>query len=360
MTFERVRRRLLVVLTIAQVVLVMGGCTMDPARLALPGAVVSGPTYPVHIQFANALNLPARAKVVANGARVGQLNKVTIVSPGAGPGYAVANVDIQQSVRLPASTKAQLRQDTVLGDVYISLATTPTAGDGTTITPGGTIPLRQTEPALQIEDVIAGMANFISGGAVRSAQDIIHQVNAALPPDPAETARIFGTVKEDIIDLGANLDSIDTFLDGVQAGATAIQDNKAAVDVLLTRGGGATVTAIAQSLIHTVGIVGALGGLADALTWLAPAAHELDATAKAFIPLLLAKDRALNLRAPSNLNSLRMLVREKVLDYFRHGSRTHFNVTGIEVEDAAGQTTVPSDEQVDQILATLRMIGFAR
>lgn len=342
----------------AVVVMVMwlGACTLDPAKLVLPGGDA---TYPVHIQFSTALNLPAGAKVVANGARVGRLDKIDIVNPGAGPGYVVALINVDKSVPLPLSTRAQLRQDTILGDIYISLVTKSDT-DAATISPGGTIPLDQTEPALQVEDILSGLATFVSGGALRSAQDIVNQLNAALPQDPAETAEIARTLKEDVIDVGANLDAVDGFLDGLEASVNAVQSNQEILNILLTREGTNTTIRIANSLIHIIGIIGALGALADSLTWLAPFATELDATAKAFIPLLLAKDRALNLRAPSNLNSLRALLREKLFPYFNQGSRTHMNITGIEVEDANGQTSVTTEEQVDQIVETLRMIGFVR
>ncbi len=341
---------------IAAMALVLSSCTFDPAQLALPA---SGDTYPVHIQFTTALNLPAGAKVVANGARVGRLDHVSIVDPGAGSGYVVALIKLDKSVALPLSTRAQLRQDTILGDIYISLVAKP-ANNTATIAPGGTIPLDQTEPALQIEDILSGIATFVSGGALQAAQDVTNQLNSALPQDPAETARVATTLKQDAIDIGANLDSVDSFLDSIEASVTAVQNNKAILDILLTREGTDTTIRIAKSLIHIIGIIGAIGALADSLTWLAPFATELDAATRAFIPLLLAKDRVLNLRAPSNLNSLRALLREKLLPYFNNGSRTHMNVTSIEVEGIDSDVAVTTEEQVDQIVATLRMIGLVR
>ncbi|WP_237113221.1 MlaD family protein, partial [Mycobacteroides abscessus] len=342
--------------TIVVLMLALNACTFDPAQLVLPK---DGGTYPVHIQFATALNLPAGAKVVANGARVGRLDKVEIVDPNSQPGHVVALVDVDKSVALPLSTRAQLRQDTILGDIYISLAT-KTSDDTATIAPGGTIPLDQTEPALQVEDILSGLATFVSGGTLYAAQDVINQLNSALPHDPAETARIAGTLKADLIDVSANLDSVDSFLDSLEASVAVVQTNQPILDVLLTREGTDTTIRIAKSLIHTIGIIGAIGSIADAVTWLAPFATELDSTAKAFIPLLLAKDRALNLRAPSNLNGLRTLLREKILPYFNGGSRTHMNITGIEVHGGDGQTSVATDDQVDQMVTMLRMIGVVR
>ncbi len=338
--------------------LLVGGCTVDPARLTLPGAGVSGPTYTLHIQFSNALNLPSGAKVMADGARVGQLRRITVTDPTVGtPGYAVADIDVQRAVVLPAGTRAQLRQATVLGDIYISLDTTAVDA-GPDLRPDDTIPVRQTAPALQIEDVIAGLATFVSGGALHSAQDIVNQLNAALPQDPAETGRIAATLKDDLIDVSRHLDEVDAFLDAIATNAAVVQDNRQALDVLLTPEGAVTITGIAQSLINVVGVIGALGGIAHALEWLAPLVKGGDAAAKAFVPMLLADGRPLNLDAPSNLNRLVALFHDKVIPFFERGPKV--NVTGLGIENADGTTTVSSDDQVNSMLATLRMIGMVR
>ncbi|WP_141717319.1 MlaD family protein [Nocardia altamirensis] len=351
-------RRVFATVALGQAALLgVAGCAVDPARLTLPGAGVTGPIYPIHIQFSDALNLPSRAKVVANGARVGQLDRLSVNDPSTtGKGYAIADIVIQQAITLPAGTKVQLRQDTVLGDIYISLDTT-VPGDGRTLAPGATIPVGQTEPALQIEDVIAGLATFVSGGALRSAQDIVEQVNAALPKEPAETARIASVLKDDLIDVSTHLDKADAFLDAISANVAAVQDNRVALGELLTPEGTETITRIAASLIQVVGVVGGLGGVAHALVWIAPLAHAGDAAAQAFLPLALANGRPLNLSAPSNLNRLVDVLRNKLIPFFERGPK--LDIRGVEIEESSG-TTVPADQQVDKMIDTLRMIGMVR
>ncbi|MEV6558225.1 MlaD family protein [Nocardia sp. NPDC051756] len=351
-------RLVLATVAIGQAALLgVAGCAVDPARLTLPGAGVTGPTYPIHIQFSNALNLPSRAKVVANGASVGRLDRLTISDPTAtGPGYATADIAIQQAITLPADTKVQLRQDTILGDIYISLDTVG-AGDGSILRAGATIPVGQTEPALQIEDVIAGLATFVSGGALRSAQDIVDQVNAALPKDQAETARVVSVLKDDLIDVSAHLDQADAFLASISANVSAVQDNKVALGELLSPEGADAITRIAESLIRVVGVVGGLGGVAHALVWIAPLARAGDAAAQAFLPLALANGRPLNLSAPSNLNRLVDVLHNKLIPFFERGPK--IDLRGVEIEGPSGPA-IPADEQVDKMIETLRMIGLVR
>lgn len=352
-------RRVLAAAALAQAALVgVAGCGVDPARFTLPGAGISGQTYRIDIRFSSALNLPSGAKVVANGARIGQLNKITIADPTAtGPGSATAEVDIQQSISLPAETRAQLRQDTILGDIYISLDTN-VAGAAGTLRPGDTIPVQHTVPALQIEDVISGLATFVSGGALRSAQDIVDQLNSALPQDPAETARIAGVLKDNLIDVSQHLDHSDAFLTGIQSNVAAIQNNREALDVLLTPQGAQDITKLAQTLIHTIGIIGAIGGIAHALIWLTPLVQAGNAAATAFVPLVLNAGRPLNLDAPSNLNQLTDLLRDKLIPFFDHGPKIAVN--GLSVQGDAGAPVISTDQQVATMIATLRMIGMVR
>ncbi|MFE9577048.1 MlaD family protein [Nocardia sp. NPDC006044] len=333
------------------------GCRADPSNLILPGTGTQGPTYSIRIQFANALNLPAHARVMANGAQIGTLTAVNVVDPTAdASGSVISEVDIRESVHVPAAAKAQLRQDTILGDVYIGLDL-PADSTGPYLAPNALLPITQTEPALQIEDVLAGLATFVSGGALRSAQDTVDQLNAALPADPADTRRLADVLKNDLVDVAANTADVGAFLDSVDVNARLLLDNRAQFDEILTPQGVVDITEIAQTLIHVIGVIGALGGIAHALAWLAPLLTAGDATARAFVPMLLNTGRPLNLSAPSNLNRLVEFLRDKLIPWVQ---RPTVNVFGVHVSGFDTATPLSVEDQTDRIVATLRMIGMVR
>lgn len=335
--------------------LLLTGCGFDPAQVPVPGSSVSGSTYQLRIELANALNLPAQAKVVANGAQVGILREVKVVDPsGNGAGRVDAVVEISDAVRLPANTTVQLRQNTILGDIYIGL-TTPATGFDQTIAPGGTIPLDRTRPALQVEDLMAGMSTFVGGGAVQQLQQIIERVNAVLPPEPADTARIYQVIGKDLQDVAGDMSVVDRFLDAFQRDLDAVLDNPRELGELLSERGAVEIPADAKSLVLTLGVVGGLGVIGQALTWLSPLLEASDAAAKALVPLLLANN-PLDLTAPSNLNRLVALIRDTIIPFVERGPKV--NVTGVTVEGAA--EPIATDEQVNRIIATLRMIGAVR
>ncbi|MEV6773752.1 MlaD family protein [Nocardia sp. NPDC051030] len=333
----------------------ISGCTLDPAKVPVPGASVSGPTYDIKIEFANALNLPAQAKVVANGAKIGSLRSVTVVDPStSGPGRIEAVVEISSSVKLPAGTTAQLRQNTILGDIFIGL-TTPTTGFDNLIPADGVIPISQTKPPLQVEDLLAGLSTFVGGGALHQVQEIINQSNAVLPDDRADTARIFDTIGRDIQDVSSNLDTVDRFLDAIQSDFKAVLDNPRELAELLSAQGSVEIPADANSLIQTLGIVGGLGLVGEAIRWLGPFLTAGDATAKALVPLLWGSN-PLDLSSPSNLHKLVDLVQGKVIPFVTQGPKV--NITGLTVEGAAAP--IAGDQEVDSVARALRMIGVVR
>ncbi|WP_338772805.1 MlaD family protein [Nocardia vulneris] len=335
----------------------VAGCRPDPANLTLPGSGAQGPTYSIRIQFANALNLPAHARVMADGVQIGALSSVSVVDPTAdASGSVISEVAIRAAVQVPAAAKAQLRQDTILGDVYIGLDL-PAASTGPYLAPNALLPITQTEPALQIEDVLAGLATFVSGGALRSAQDTVNDINAALPADPADTRRLADVLKRDLIDVAAHTADVGAFLDSVDVNARLLLDNRAQFDEILTAQGVVDITEIAQSLIHVIGVIGALGGIAHALAWLAPLLTAGDATARAFVPMVLNTGRPLNLSAPSNLNRLVEFLRDKLIPWVQ---RPTVNVFGVEVTGTESAAQPSAGDQADRIVATLRMIGMVR
>lgn len=347
------RRTWLVALSTVAAVSI-SGCALDPSKVPIPGASVSGPTYRVRIEFANALNLPSGAKVMANGAQVGSLRTVTIVQPSASaPGHVDADVEIKDSVKLPTTTVAQLRQNTILGDIFIGL-TTPPNGFAHTLADGDVIPMGQTKPALQVEDLMSGISTFVTGGALHQVQSIVDRTNAVMPENSTETARIFGLLGHDVEDVASNLDTADAFLNAAKTDVDAAYGNRDLLVKLLTDSGARELTADARSLILTLGIVGGLGVIAKAIKWLAPLASAGDAAARVLVPLLFAAD-PLDLKAPSNLNRLVALIRDKIIPFAQHPK---VNIAHVGTESEA--SAVSTDDQVNRIIATLRMIGMVR
>lgn len=328
----------------------VSGCAFDPSDIPVPGATVAGDSYRLRIEFTNVLNLPARAKVIAGGAQVGNVEKVEVI-PGdaAGPGYVAVDIEVEDSVELPATTIAELRQNTVLGDIHIAL-TTPPGGYDTLLRPGDTITRDHTRPPVQLEDTMAAIAFFVNSGSVGQLQDIVNRVNSVLPQDPAETRRIAQVLATDTVDLAAHLDQVDLLLYGVASNAEVMHGIQDELDNILRPESVRQMSAATESIAGVTEIFGGLGPVGGSLTWLAPLAQSGGAAAAALVALVTGGP--LDLRQPSNLNLLVALLRDKVIPFVENGPQV--NLRSVRAGDMS------ADDQVNRIIETLRMIGAVR
>ncbi len=347
------------VLGVAALSLTLGsataGCSFQPAHIPVPGAGVDGPTYPLRVEFANVLNLPQGAKVIADGVRVGELTELTLIdATRARPGFVVAEIEVLDSVRLPVGTTAELRQETPLGDVHIAL-TEPEHPGGPTLAPGATIPLDHTVQPPLIEDILAALSIFVGSGAITDMQDIVRTVNGALPQDPRETARIAGALGSDLDDLAADTAAVDAVLDGLESVVErGVLDNGVILDDLLTPYGVQHTTDAIDTQIGVIFVLTSLGPVGPAVSWVAPIVQSLDAAVRAVVPMLFGS-APLDTSAPSNLKALTELLHEEIIPLA--GGSPRVDLTRITV---AGGTALPPEEQTARIVDTLRMIGAVR
>ncbi|MFI6310372.1 MlaD family protein [Nocardia fusca] len=346
--FTRLRRGLAAFGLVAA--LGVAGCAFDPSDIPVPGATVAGDGYRLRIEFTNVLNLPARAKVIAGGAQVGNVDKVEVIPGDAtGPGYVAVDIEVEDSVELPATTIAELRQNTVLGDIHIAL-TTPPDGYDTLLRPGDTITREHTRPPVQLEDTMAAIAFFVNSGSVGQLQDIVNRVNSVLPQDPAETKRIAQVLATDTVDLAAHLDQVDLLLYGVASNAEVMHGIQDELDNILRPESVRQMSAATESIAGVTEIFGGLGPVGGSLTWLAPLAQSGGAAAAALVPLVTGGP--LDLRQPSNLNLLVALLRDRVIPFVENGPQ--LNLRSVRAGDMS------ADDQVNRIIETLRMIGAVR
>lgn len=222
-------RRWLVAALVACACLV-SGCSLDPARLPVPGAYVPIGKYSIKIEFSSVLNLPARAKVDLGGVQVGVLDRVQLVGS-----TAVAYVDVNNSVKLPQNTRAELRQATVLGDIYIALlpAENPAPSH---LHDGDTIPLRNTVPADNVEDILRSVSTLVSGGSLSTLEESVANFNNAFSKDPAELDRMRQKLAGMLRDLAANQDKIDEILTSTERVSNGLLAETGAFDRLINEG----------------------------------------------------------------------------------------------------------------------------
>ncbi|MFI5776740.1 MlaD family protein [Nocardia sp. NPDC051570] len=205
----------------------LGGCTVRPADLPVPGVARSGPTYRVGIEFTDVLNLPRRARVVVDGVPVGTVEDIS-----AHRFVATVTVALRSQLRLPADTRAGLQQDTLLGDVYVVL-TPPADSSGPALRDGGVIPLAHTWAANSPEDMLAGASTVLGGGDLGALQTVITSVDRAFPEGPEQARRFSATLTAALGQVADNTAAVNEAIDGLGIVAHTAAERRELVEQLL-------------------------------------------------------------------------------------------------------------------------------
>lgn len=323
------------------------GCGFKPAELPLPGTYVEGESYSIAIEFSSVLNLPAKANVVLSGVEVGILDNVSLTGRS-----AVATVDIESDVRLPVDTTAELRQNTVLGEIFVSLQL-PEKPDGRFLGDGDVIPLEQTRPPDNVEDMLRGLSNVLVGGRVADLAQTVAEINGAFP-ESSEFERIYGAGQRALDDLAGNTDDIDGILRSAAVISNDLAAKKGGVDRMLVSGPG-RAAGLSDVLFGVVDLILALG------MHLTPHAGDLLVPVEGDImDVLRVGEPALREVAQSditvtmNVEQVNQLLRAKLIPFFN--APPNVRVQEVTPKGAAADPVALADD----LIRILRSIGIVR
>lgn len=338
-------RMLRILLTITVIALgALGVLRVGPAVLPDPTSFASG--WPLRVEFSNALNLPNRAQVRFNGRAVGTLDSVRLDGD-----RAVASVTITEPASIPTDTTAELRQDTLLGDVYIALVSAPTS-TARPIRAGGTIPLAQSRPPDHVEDLMTSLSGFLGSGGVAQLGNTITRIDGAFPDDPARTRTITDNLASTVMAWANDTRSLDAALRSMVSVTGTVAAEHAKLAEYLSPEGLRRWGVISE----TARVAEVFAGLAPLMTNLSPLTPGVRDLASLFTqvvsPLLLL-DRPVGATRPDNLINLRNLFRDTLIPWVQHGPK----VNVVRVSDGPA---VPTAEKAEQALRAMRMIGAVR
>ena len=238
-------------------VTVSGCATEGLASLPLPAPGVDADGYTLTAVFANALNLPAHAKVKLAGADVGQLESMQARNY-----TAVTTLRIMDGVQLPEGSTAELRSATPLGDVFVSInPPTPAVPGARLLGDGDVIPLESTTAAATVESVLSSAAILVNGGAVRNFTNIINGLGRATGDQGQAFGDLIGKTNHTLGRLNARSEQISTALTETTHLAAQIETKNEVLGELMSEAGPATDTLAAQTdqiadLVTQLGDVG--------------------------------------------------------------------------------------------------------
>jgi virulence factor Mce-like protein len=185
----------------------------------LPGGPhVSGKSMKVHLIFRDVLDLVPQSTVKVDDVSVGKVTSIKL------KGYtADVTVKLPRNVDLPRNAQATIRQTSLLGEKFVSLAE-PAHPSSARLTDGDTIGLDSTGRNPEVEEVFGALAALLSGGGVGQLKVIAEELNKAVGGREDEVRSVLdqihffmGQLADNKADVVAALDNVNRLADQLRA-----------------------------------------------------------------------------------------------------------------------------------------------
>jgi phospholipid/cholesterol/gamma-HCH transport system substrate-binding protein len=183
------RRTVLAIL--AAVALLASGCRFDGAYdLPLPGAPVDADqAYQVTAEFDDVLNVVPKSVVMVDDVTVGYVTQVDRVG-----WHAKLTMLVKDGTVLPDNAVAEIKQTSLLGEKYVSLAAPSTEPPKGRLGNGDVIPLSHTGRNPEVEEVLGALSFLLSGGGVGQLATITRELNAAMDGRTQRLRHLLGSL----------------------------------------------------------------------------------------------------------------------------------------------------------------------
>jgi phospholipid/cholesterol/gamma-HCH transport system substrate-binding protein len=190
--------------------LVLSGCGFSPYKLPLPGgADLGSKPYQVKIKFRDVLDLVPQSAVRVDDIAVGKVKDIEL------QGWtALVTVEINRDAKLPDNAVATIRQTSLLGEKFVSLAP-PTTGAVGRLGDGDEIPLDRSGRNPEIEEVLGAASLLFNGGGLEKTNTIVRELNNALGGNEPEVKQLLDTATDFIGQLDQNKEALLTALEKV-------------------------------------------------------------------------------------------------------------------------------------------------
>ena len=199
--------------------MVLSGCGFSPYKLPLPGGADLGDKpYTVKVEFRDVLDLVPQSAVRVNDLAVGKVTDIKL------NGWtALVTVEVNGETKLPDNAEATIRQTSLLGEKFVSLAPPETGASGT-LSDGDVIPLDRAGRNPEIEEVLGAASLLFNGGGLEKTNTIVKELNLALDGNEPEVKELISSTTQFLGQLDANKAALLTSLEKVNN--LAVQTNK--------------------------------------------------------------------------------------------------------------------------------------
>ncbi len=204
--------------------MVLSGCGFSPYKLPLPGGADLGDKpYTVKVEFRDVLDLVPQSAVRVNDIAVGKVTDIKL------NGWtALVTVKVNKDTKLPDNAEATIRQTSLLGEKFVSLAAPKTGASGT-LSDGDVIPLDRAGRNPEIEEVLGAASLLFNGGGIEKTNTIVKELNLALDGNEPEVKELIDSTSQFLTQLDNNKAALLTSLEKVNNLAVETNKQKAAI-----------------------------------------------------------------------------------------------------------------------------------
>lgn len=209
---------------------VLAGCSSQGIyAVPLPGGEATGDdVYRVSIQFRDVLDLVPQSAVKVNDVTVGSVEKIEL------HGYlARVRVRLKSEVKLPDNAEAEIRQTSLLGEKFVSLAAPPGQSGRGRLADGDVIPVSRSGRSAEVEEVLAAFSMLLNGGGVEQLRTINLELSEALAGREDKLRNTLDQLEKFIGGLDAQKADIVRALDGLDRLAATLEAQKQTIATAL-------------------------------------------------------------------------------------------------------------------------------
>ena len=221
------RLRLLLLALVAS--LTLSGCGFDVYKLPLPGGTdVGDDPITVHIMFRDVLDLVPLSTVKVNDVNVGKVTDVSL------DGFtADVTVQLHKDTELPDNAEATIRQTSLLGEKFVSLAAPESGASRELLQSGDVIPLERSGRNPEVEEVLGALSLLLNGGGVAQLRTIARELNIALEGREATTRSVLDQIRTLMSQLDDHKADIVNAIDKLNTLAVSVNEQRDTIDAAL-------------------------------------------------------------------------------------------------------------------------------
>jgi phospholipid/cholesterol/gamma-HCH transport system substrate-binding protein len=209
--------------------LLLSGCDFSVYDLPLPGGADLGDNpYKVTVEFRDVLDLVPQSTVKVDDVSVGIVDDVKL------DGYtADVTLLLNHDVDLPGNAIATIRQTSLLGEKFVSLAPPPSDPSSDKLGDGDVIPLARSGRNIEVEEVLGALSLVLNGGGVGQLKTITTELNKVFSGREDDIRSVLDQIKTFMTTLDGSKDQIVRALEQVNSLSVSLNKQTDTLDLAL-------------------------------------------------------------------------------------------------------------------------------